>query len=72
MLAHVYGQPDGAIAVSDSRLTNDEARPISKLIARLAELVELERDWEQGQDADAPLSFIAPISCLVISWNGLP
>jgi hypothetical protein len=26
VLAHVYGQPDGAIAVSDSRLTNDEAR----------------------------------------------
>ena len=34
---------DGAIAVSDSRLTNDEARRISKLIARLPELVELER-----------------------------
>ena len=38
VLAHVYGQPDGAIAVSDSRLTNDEARRISKLIARLPEL----------------------------------
>jgi hypothetical protein len=33
VLAHVYGQPDGAIAVSDSRLTNNEARRISKLIA---------------------------------------
>ena len=33
VLAHVYGQPNGAIAVSDSRLTNDEARRISKLIA---------------------------------------
>ena len=44
MLAHVYGQLDDAIALSDSRLTNDEARRISKLIARLPELVELERD----------------------------
>jgi hypothetical protein len=26
VLAHVCGQPDGAIAVSDTRLTNDEAR----------------------------------------------
>jgi hypothetical protein len=33
-----------AIAVSDSRLTKGEARPISKLISRFPELVELERD----------------------------
>ena len=26
VLAHVYGQPDGAIAVSDTRLSGDEAR----------------------------------------------
>jgi hypothetical protein len=32
VLVHVYGQPDGAIAVSGSRLTNEEARRISKLI----------------------------------------
>src|SRR6185436_14129777 len=25
VLAHVYGQPDGAVAVSDTRLANDEA-----------------------------------------------
>ena len=31
VLPHVYGQPDGAIAASDTRLTNDEARRISKL-----------------------------------------
>jgi hypothetical protein len=30
-------KPDGAIAVSDTRLTNDEARRISKLISRLPE-----------------------------------
>jgi hypothetical protein len=33
VLAHVYGQPDGAIAASDKPLTNDEARRISKLIS---------------------------------------
>ena len=33
VLEHVYGQPDGAIAVSDSCLTHDEAGRISKLIA---------------------------------------
>jgi hypothetical protein len=35
ILAHVYGQPVGAIAVSNTSLTNDEARRISKLISRL-------------------------------------
>jgi hypothetical protein len=34
-LAHVYGQPLEAVAISDKRLTNDEARRISKLIARV-------------------------------------
>ena len=34
VLAHVYGQPDGAIAASDVRLTNNEARRISKLKKR--------------------------------------
>jgi hypothetical protein len=54
VLAHVYGQPDGAIAVSDSRLTNDEARRISKLIARLPELVELERDQNRARSRRKP------------------
>jgi hypothetical protein len=36
VLAHVYEQPDGAIAVSDTRLTYDEARRISKLISRFS------------------------------------
>jgi hypothetical protein len=49
VLAHVYGQPDGAIAVSNTRLTNDEARRISKLISRLPELVELERDRNKAR-----------------------
>jgi hypothetical protein len=48
-LAHVYGQPDGANAVSDSRLTNDEARRIAKLISRLPELVEVERDRNRAK-----------------------
>jgi hypothetical protein len=48
VLAHVYGKPDSAIAGSDKRLTNDEARRISQLISRIPELVELERDRNQG------------------------
>ena len=49
-LAHVYGQPDGAIAASDARLTNDdEAQRISKLISRLPELVEVERDRNKAR-----------------------
>src|SRR5262245_7020518 len=42
-------QPDGAIALSDTRLTNDEARRIAKLISRLPELVELERDRNKAR-----------------------
>src|SRR5262245_52726800 len=54
VLAHVYGQPDGAIAVSDTRLTSDEARGISKLISRLPELVELERDRNKARSRRKP------------------
>jgi hypothetical protein len=43
-LAHVYGQPPDAVAISDKRLTNKEAEKIARLIARLPELVELEKD----------------------------
>ena len=43
-LAHVYGQPTAAIALSDHRLTDAEAERIARLIVRLPELVELERD----------------------------
>jgi hypothetical protein len=50
----VYGQPDGAIAVFDTRLTNDEARRISKLISRHRELVELERDRNKTRDRRKP------------------
>jgi hypothetical protein len=54
VLAHVYGQLNGAIAVSDSRLINDEARRISKLITRLPELVELERDGNKARSRRKP------------------
>jgi hypothetical protein len=43
-LAHVYGEPPNAIAISDKRLTNNEGEKIARLIARLPELVELERN----------------------------
>jgi hypothetical protein len=54
VLAHLYGQPDGAIAVSNTRLTNDEARRVSKLIARLPELVELEKDRNKARSRRKP------------------
>jgi hypothetical protein len=54
VLAHVYGQPDGSIAHSDTRLTNDEARRISKLISRLTELVEVERDRNKARSRRKP------------------
>ena len=54
VLAHVYGQPDGAIAASDTRLSNDEARRISKLIARLPELVEVEKNRNKARSRRKP------------------
>ena len=48
-LAHVYGEPRNAIAISDNRLTNDEAEKIARLIARLPELVELEKDRNKAR-----------------------
>jgi hypothetical protein len=54
VLAHVYGQPDGAIAVSDARLTQDEACRISKLISRLPDLLELERDRNRARSRRKP------------------
>ena len=48
-LAHVYGEPPNAIAISDKRLTNDEAEKIARLIVRLPELIEL--DLNEQDDA---------------------
>jgi hypothetical protein len=55
VLAHVYGQPDGAIAFSGTRLINDEARRISKLISRLPELSNWRRTATR-READASRS----------------
>jgi len=40
-LAHVYGEPPNAIAISDKRLTNHEAEKIARLIVRLPSSYEL-------------------------------
>jgi hypothetical protein len=48
-LAHVYGQPPAAIAFSDQRLTDDEAEKLARLIVRLPELVELERERNKAK-----------------------
>ena len=53
-LAHVYGQPPAAIAFSDQRLTDDEAEKIARLIVRLPELVELERDRNKAKSRRSP------------------
>src|SRR5262245_35071549 len=42
------------IPISDKWLTNDEARRISKLIARLPELVELEQDRNKARSRRKP------------------
>jgi hypothetical protein len=54
VLAHVYDRDDGAVATSDTTMTNDEARRISKLIARLPELVELEKDRNKPRSRRKP------------------
>jgi hypothetical protein len=62
-LAHVYGEPPNAIAISDKRLTNYEAEIIARLIARLPELVELERDRNRARSRRKPqLLRIKPVT----------
>jgi hypothetical protein len=53
-LAHVYGEPPNAIAISDKRLTNNEAEKIARLVARLPELVEIERDRNRARSRRKP------------------
>src|SRR5262245_22320510 len=53
-LAFAYGQPPGTHALSDSRLTHDSARRIAKLISRLPELVEMERDRNRARSRRKP------------------
>jgi hypothetical protein len=48
-LAHVYGQPPDAVAFSDKRLANDEAEKLARLIVRLPELIELERERNKAK-----------------------
>ena len=62
-LAHVYGEPANAIAISDKRLTNHEAEIIARLLARLPELVELERDRNTARSRRKPqLLRIKPVT----------
>src|SRR5262245_27830808 len=57
-LAQIYGEPANAIAISDKRLTNHEAETIARLIARLPELVELEKDRNKARSRRTePLHF---------------
>ena len=56
-LAHVYGEPQNAVAISDKRLTDDEAEKLARLIARLPELVELEEDRNKARSRRKPQAF---------------
>jgi hypothetical protein len=53
-LTHVFGEPPNAIAISDKRLTNSEAEKIARLIARLPELGELEKDRNKARSHRKP------------------
>ena len=53
-MAWPWRQPPGAVAFSDQRLTDDEAEKIARLIVRLPELVELERDRNKAKSRRAP------------------
>jgi hypothetical protein len=53
-LAYGYGEPPNAIAISDKRLSNNEAEKIARLIARLPELVELEKDRNKARSRRKP------------------
>jgi hypothetical protein len=50
-LAHVYGEPPDFM---DKRLTNNEAEKIARLIARLPELLELEKDRNKARSRRKP------------------
>jgi hypothetical protein len=54
-LAHVYGEPPNALASSANRLTSDDARRISKLIASFLSLWSSSRTGTRpGEPAQAP------------------
>jgi hypothetical protein len=53
-LAHVYGEPPNAIAISDKRLTDNEAEKIARLIARLPVLVQVEKDRNRARSRRKP------------------
>ena len=53
-LAQVHGEPANAIAISDKRLTDHEVEIIARLLARLPELVELERDRNPARSRRKP------------------
>jgi hypothetical protein len=55
-LAYVYGRDAERISVSEQKLTADEARRISKLIARLPEL-EKDRNRNRSRRKPQPLRF---------------
>jgi hypothetical protein len=66
-LDHVYGEPPNAIAISDKRLSGDEAEKIARLIVRLPGLVELERDRSRPRSRRKP----QPLRCKPVTIGDL-
>ena len=69
-LAHVYGQPPDAVAFSDKRLTDDEAEKIARLIVRLPELIELERDRNKAKSRRRSPPLQRPVTLGDLSRDG--
>ena len=65
-LAHVYGQPRAAIALSDQRLTDDEA----ERIARLPDLVDLERDRNKAKSRRRSPPLYRPVTLGDLARDG--
>jgi hypothetical protein len=66
----VYGEPQDAIATSDKRLTNSEAEKIARLIVRLPELVEMERERNKAKSRRRPPIPYRPVTLGDLARDG--
>jgi hypothetical protein len=69
-LAHVYGEPPNAIAISNKRLTNNETEKIARLIVRLPELVEMERERNKAKSRRRPPLPYRPVTLGDLARDG--
>jgi hypothetical protein len=69
-LAHANGQPPDAVAFSDKRLTDDEAEKLARLIVRLPELIELERERNKAKSRRKSPPLQRPVTLGDLSRDG--